>query len=310
MKEGGNPMIANMNMMRCVIFKEPKAGEKIEGSTMKELTGGGYMSARKLYSNKTNFEMGATFILECNKRLGIKGEITNGEKRRLKDVPFEVKFSSQPKSEPNYYGSDGIKPSGRIALAIQGLKDKENLERLRCAYFMILKDYFKIYLKTYKRVWDDFTPSRVVDRTQKYFEDNDLILSWFNKHYEIVWKEGIAEKEREDKKGNWINVDDTELVFCGELYNKFIGKGEFNTKDSLYNNLTKKQKLYEYSRTNFIDKLKTHFKIGQLFKKRERRVEMEKKYLINGRKTLRNVLVGVVKKQVEDNYNFEEENEI
>ena len=61
---------------------------------LKQLTGGGVMEARGLYQSARDIHILGTQILECNQRPAIKGRTDNALLRRIIDINFEMKFTS------------------------------------------------------------------------------------------------------------------------------------------------------------------------------------------------------------------------
>ncbi|ATZ80117.1 D5 family helicase-primase-endonuclease [Bodo saltans virus] len=92
-----NPVIANMNQKRYIIFSEPEKTDKIKNSLMKELTGNMRLCARKLYENASNVVIPATVILECNEKITLQNDATDGEERRIINYTFESKFTQDEK---------------------------------------------------------------------------------------------------------------------------------------------------------------------------------------------------------------------
>ena len=92
-KQGANPEMANMNLKRYIVFSEPEATEKIHNSIMKELTGNARINARKLYENKCDVIIPATIVLECNDKIILKNDSTDGEVRRIINYTYKSKFT-------------------------------------------------------------------------------------------------------------------------------------------------------------------------------------------------------------------------
>ena len=67
-KQGNNPEVAQMNLKKMIMYREPDDGVAINGGSMKELTGGDEINARMNYSNDTNTRLRGTHFFECNKK--------------------------------------------------------------------------------------------------------------------------------------------------------------------------------------------------------------------------------------------------
>ena len=80
-KMGSNPEKANLHRKRYVVFREPPAKKKFENSIIKELTGGGKISARGHYESDTQKYLCNTMICECNDKPKFSEEITKAETR-------------------------------------------------------------------------------------------------------------------------------------------------------------------------------------------------------------------------------------
>lgn len=85
-KTGGNPELATIDNKRIVIMKEPDDDEPLQNSTIKSITGGGNISGRMLYSNKTNVDLSLILIMECNVRPKFKSAPGDAEEDRVIDI--------------------------------------------------------------------------------------------------------------------------------------------------------------------------------------------------------------------------------
>ena len=64
-RTGCNPEIANLHKKRLVIFREISSREKFDNGVVKDLTGGGFITARGLYEQQTQKINAMTCIVEC-----------------------------------------------------------------------------------------------------------------------------------------------------------------------------------------------------------------------------------------------------
>ena len=173
-KQGSNPAVANMHNKRLIIYREPddsNTNVKINGSVMKELSGGKKLNARLNHSNDCEVLLKGVHILECNQKPKISGRADNSLVRRLADVPFKSTFSDDPKLYsdkelyPNVYKADPFFKSAEF----------------RNEYKTVLFDYLIELIKSI----DDFKPTvikdcdEVIERTKKYLEDSDEFHQWF-----------------------------------------------------------------------------------------------------------------------------------
>jgi phage/plasmid-associated DNA primase len=159
-KSGGNPEIANMNKKRMIVMTEP-TNQKIDNGMMKQLTGDKTINARQLFSNNTVCELNGTFILECNKKIFFKEEINGGEKRRVIDYSYESKFVE----------NDTLIDNKTIFKANQTFNNSEFIEKHKYAMLNILISIAHEFLNNGET---HFIPSIVQDKTNEYFNDNEL----------------------------------------------------------------------------------------------------------------------------------------
>jgi Megaviricetes DNA primase len=175
-KQGANPEIANMNLKRYVIFAEPEATEKIHNSIMKELTGNARINARKLYDNKCDVIIPATIVLECNDKIVLKNDSTDGEERRIINYTYKSKFTKDP-SEVN--------EQERIFLA----KDVTDqfIQKYKSAFLDILIE------KAFKFINEDHEKFKITESvkksTEKYISESFCFLNFLNDDCEKTTKE-------------------------------------------------------------------------------------------------------------------------
>jgi phage/plasmid-associated DNA primase len=222
-KTGSNPELANLDKKRFVVFKEPPSKKKFENSIIKELTGGGKISARSHYETNTQKTLHNTIICECNIKPPLAEEPTTADIERIIDIPFRSTFIDDIKivDEKNY-----------IFKADISLKSDEFRDAHKCALIKILID---AHIKHTKNNFILIIPSDIKRRTQEYLEKNCDLLGWVKEHYEFT----------KDKK---------DFIQIKELYDLF--------RDSEYwYNLTKYEKrknnyafFVEYFATNIITK--------------------------------------------------------
>ena len=259
LKEGNNPQVANMNNKRLVIIQEVEADNKrLNGTVIKELTGGNKINTRANYSNITQIEILATFILECNKKPKIDGRIDESYARRLDDIPFESTFTKDERLLNS--GLDNVFKANTFYKS----------DEFRTSFKNVLFDYLMDYMINYKNETGKLitegwlSPKIVLDRTSEYLESSDDVKEWFNTKYDTA-------------TNNYSSIKDKVLngcfVECKLVYNNY-------KESQYYNLLTKKQKreqnlkwFYAYMKENI------NFKIYY-----------KEKYTIDN-KTYRNILL-------------------
>jgi phage/plasmid-associated DNA primase len=188
-KIGANPEIANMNHKRYIIFSEPESTEKIHNSIMKELTGSAKINARKLYDNKCDIIIPATIVLECNDKIILKNDSTDGEERRIINYTYKSKFTKDPKE---------VNEKERIFLA-RDISD-QYIQQYKFAFLDILIEKANIFINKDEEKFK-ITES-VKKSTEKYISSSFHFLSFLNE---------ITEKTK--------NEDD--YILISEAYHRF-----------------------------------------------------------------------------------------
>lgn len=93
-KAGPNPELASIDKKRYVAYKEPNSNMTLNNDSIKDITGGGNVSARNCYSNETLVRLDCINVLECNDRAKLNSEPTNAEFERLIDIEFPNRFTT------------------------------------------------------------------------------------------------------------------------------------------------------------------------------------------------------------------------
>jgi phage/plasmid-associated DNA primase len=173
-KTGSNPEKANIHKKRLVIFREPPEKHKFSNSTVKELTGGGMFSARGHHEKETQKELNLTMIVECNKKPLFAEEPTNAEVRRIIDVYFQSKFTTN---------KDQLDPKKHVYFAEAAFKETAFQEKHKFALIHILLNEYK---KFRQNGFKFDVPQSVADRTQNYLELSCNLVTWFKQNYEFT----------------------------------------------------------------------------------------------------------------------------
>ena len=171
-KTGSNPEKANLHKKRLVIFREPPEKNRFENSIIKELTGGGSISARGLYESTCAKELNLTLIVECNKRPLFKEEPTDADARRIVDLLFRSSFVSN---------DELLDDDKYIFKANTSFKTKEFQEKHKFALLKILMTTYQKYKHTNGSL---ILPPSIIDRSTRYLELSCNIVQWFRDNYE------------------------------------------------------------------------------------------------------------------------------
>jgi phage/plasmid-associated DNA primase len=187
LKEGINTQVANMDKKRMIIYSEPDSTvKKINGSTMKELTGGKGISAERKYSMNNKVVLKSTHILETNNRPKIDGRIDDSYIRRLVDIPFKSTFTADKQilketDRQNTFEADTT------------YKTDEWKDTFKHQLFHYLISFSKSYKQKYGYECIEKIESckEVKQRTKEYLENSDEKFEWFKNTYQK--KEGHVE---------------------------------------------------------------------------------------------------------------------
>ena len=221
-KTGSNPEKANIHKKRCVIMREPPEKEKIENSIMKELTGGGKISARGHHETCSQILLNLTLLLECNKRPKFAEEPTTADIRRLIDEQFVATFTMD---------KELMDEENHIYLANSEYKEIEFQEKYKCAFIKILIESHKDYDPRDLKI-----PKSVQERSKQYLEMSCVLLDWFKQNYELT-----------KEKNEFVSIDSIFITFKND--------------NEYYSNLSKQEKrkynkqyMFEYFSNNILTK--------------------------------------------------------
>jgi len=193
---GANTELAKCDKKRTIVYSEPEGGNKLNGSTIKYVTGNPVVNARQLYSKKTDTELHGMTIMECNERPPISGRVDNSFLRRIIDIFFPMNYvrSEEEIVDPEF---DRIKDDS--------FKEANFQEDHKIALFHVLCDAKKsVYI-----------PNCVKDRSEKYIMKNDDVYNFIFDTYEVT-----------DKRDDFVPIKDVFQYFkCSESY-KFLSNDD------------------------------------------------------------------------------------
>ena len=185
-KAGANPEVANFHKKRFITFAEPDTQYPINTATMKELSGGGELNARQLYSGNTKTILEAIIVLESNEKPELNGTDADSIalKERIRDVLFESSFTAKC--------DDEVDTDNYIFKQNPYYKSTEFQQSHRCALLKYIMDYEGIDVI--------YTPPCVAERSQEYLLGNDKI-------YGFVSNKVIPEKD------SWVKISELYSLF-------------------------------------------------------------------------------------------------
>jgi phage/plasmid-associated DNA primase len=229
-----NTELAKLHKVRLVLAKEPPASVKLQNSIIKEITGGGCMSARKLYSNDKEVKLMNTTIIETNVLLQFAENPTNAETSRLCDIYFGSKFSTDlEECDVN----TGV--INHIYEANPYYKTKDFREYYIDVFLnIIVSKLLKLSNANYNI--DNFKPESVKQRSSNYMQESFDIHNVFIQLFEERQENNISTcltSKGLKKDEDWTITQISELILCSselkeyKLDNKISNKKYINLKE-------------------------------------------------------------------------------
>lgn len=178
-KTGCSQEKANLDKKRYVVFREPPEKMKFQNSVIKELTGGGKISARGLYDVHTEKDLFATIICECNTKPDFAENPTQADLDRLVDILFRSHFTANEAEldETNY-----------IFRQNPFYKTKEFQDTHKCALFKTLTEEHKKFIDGGSVLK---IASSIVERSKQYLVKSNDFMVWFLENYSPSPREHI-----------------------------------------------------------------------------------------------------------------------
>jgi len=186
MKGGACVELASFDKKRFIQFSEPDIAHPINVATLKELSGGGSINARGLYSSKTTTTLEAIIVVEANEKPTLNGSDSDSSalKERTRDILFESSFTAKSDEE--------VDEDNKIFKQNPYYKTVEFQQNHRCALLKYIMDYEGIEII--------YTPECVAKRSEQYLLGNDVI-------YETVMDNVV------ECKDDFVKVSDLYDVF-------------------------------------------------------------------------------------------------
>lgn len=218
-KTGPNPEKYKINKKRIMIMKEPSGDIKLKNDRVREITGGGNISGRDLYSgaNKCRIELKHLLIMECNSRPLFESDPEDAEVRRIIDILFPNKFTT---NETEVNNIDVFKADPLY-------KTMEWKQKHRNAFVGLLLDAYK---QLQKNNYTFTIPKCVQDRTDEYINKSFAVLTIFKNMYvktgnpkDIIKLKDVCENIKNSDEYNHLNKADKRKYNTTYMY-EFIEK--------------------------------------------------------------------------------------
>lgn len=169
-----SPEIVALNKKRYVVIKEPSKSLPLSNSMIKEITGGGELNARALYSNKSEVQLHLTLGMECNVKPGMAEDPTEADIRRIVDLPFDSTFTDD---------KELLDDEKAIFLIDPTLKTTEWKHKHRNVMLNILVQHF-LEVKDNNYNLNAWRPQCIVDRSMEYVQKSYDIHNIFLELFE------------------------------------------------------------------------------------------------------------------------------
>lgn len=166
LKSGGNPEVANMNKKRFVVFSEPPNSSTLNMGVLKDITGGGSINARTLYSKNCECLLENITSFICNEKPNIGGDVGDAEMRRFINIPYEQKYS---------INEEKIAKGYKKANLYYKTKEFQEENKVHLFNYLLTHDYIEPYI-----------PKCIVEETKKYLFGADNTSSYFEDKVEFT----------------------------------------------------------------------------------------------------------------------------
>lgn len=170
------PELAEMKGKRFISFEEPEKTDNIKVGYMKDLTGGGEQTVRKLYCNPFKYKPQFKLLLACNKLPEIDAN-DGGTWRRLRVSPFDSHFVKL--DDPNEKDRKKMRYKGQPLKKNEFPRDNKLSEHMitykRAFAWVVINVYYPRYKE--KNIVE---PPKVLEYTNKYQKDNDMVFDFIN----------------------------------------------------------------------------------------------------------------------------------
>lgn len=229
-----NSEIAQLRGIRFAALQEPEKNDEIQIGSMKEMTGGDYLYARKLFGHPFKFKPQFKLLLTCNDLPHIDGN-DNGTWRRIRVTPFESEFTDTP------------------TLPHQFPRDRELMDKLKkwnkAFMWLLLHEYFPKYKNDEFKISE---PAKVTEHTKNYKKQSDIFLDFVESNL-----------KKTNKKSDFEAIETLYPALKHWYTDSYTGKCPYS-KNDFVDYLTKnkydidKRYLYRYSFANDEQPFESH----------------------------------------------------
>jgi phage/plasmid-associated DNA primase len=208
-------------------MKEPEKAIPINNSSMRDLTGGGELSARTLYSTKTSVYLHNTQILEANAKPNLKHDPEKADEERLIDLNFPSTFTS----------ADEVDEENNMYEAKTEYKTIEWQDKHAGGLIGILMERLEYFKKAGYKL-DTFIPESVKARTAEYMMKSFDIFNSFKLIYQLAGEDEDVEELTLAKATTTIRHHETfkllpkakQREYSAQYIKEFVLKNKFFKK--------------------------------------------------------------------------------
>lgn len=166
------PELVDLECKRFVTSKEPPNGKKLNNGTVRALTGGQGITARRLHANTEPINIHATWVLECNEKPPFQETPMMADMKRISNVPFESIFTEKPTE---------VNEANNWYLCDPELKSDKSKRELALELFHILVPYARAFITNGCKMPP--APQIIVNLTLEYVMDSFLVKKAFEELY-------------------------------------------------------------------------------------------------------------------------------
>lgn len=174
--QSAKPEMVKLRGKRFTYCEEPDENKPVNTGLLKELTGGGSITARGLHKDPITFEIQTKFMMCCNDLPRINAD-DDGTWRRLKNIHFPSRFLHEDSED---YRAAIARGDANIFKRDDTLKTR--LEELKGTFMAILFSYYRRFV--YKKS-NIVIPQEVLRASKDYQREQDVLRLWIEQNLEL-----------------------------------------------------------------------------------------------------------------------------